>query len=179
MARYKKLSRDDLLDAALDVIINKGPKALSIGNVATAAGVSKGGIQSNFETREKLIEALFERWSMELDTRCREIAEHTHRSAASLDVFLEAAFAGQREKPRQDAAMIFLMTESEKHRSEGRDWVRHKMKSFEAAGEDSKSIELRFMVLQSILIAKSLDLMPFEEATWDKMLADVDQRLRN
>jgi|GEM_PF-4348330 len=178
MARYKKLSRDDLLDAALDVILDKGPHALSIGNVATAAGVTKGGIQSNFGTRENLIEALFERWTRELEDKCDEVAKVTGLERASLEVFLRATLEGQREKPRQDAAMIFLMMQTEKHRADSRAWVEDKLVRFGLQQGQDNPARLRFVILQSLLVVKSLELMPFDEDGWVGLIAELEQIFR-
>lgn len=46
-----------ILDALIELLATRGPDALSIRNVASAAGVSVGAVQHHFGTKEKLLQA--------------------------------------------------------------------------------------------------------------------------
>ena len=74
--------------------------------------------------------------------------------------------------------MIFLMTENEKHRADGRAWVEEKLNTFGLQSGDGDQQRLRFVVLQSVLIVKSLELMPFDEDGWESLIADLEQMFR-
>jgi AcrR family transcriptional regulator len=60
MARPSR--RLQLLDAATDVIRRDGAAALTLDAVATAAGVSKGGVLYHFASKRELIDGLLTRW---------------------------------------------------------------------------------------------------------------------
>jgi AcrR family transcriptional regulator len=45
-----------ILDALIELLTTRGPDALSIRNVASAAGVSVGAVQHHFGTKEKLLQ---------------------------------------------------------------------------------------------------------------------------
>ncbi|QYU66205.1 TetR/AcrR family transcriptional regulator [Leptolyngbya sp. 15MV] len=69
MSKSISITPDQLLDAAERVILERGLEALTLDAVATAAGVSKGGLLHHFPAKERLIRALVERivdgwWSM-------------------------------------------------------------------------------------------------------------------
>ena len=53
--------RDDLLDAAEQVLSRGGPQALTLQAVAEEAGVSKGGLLYHFSNKSELVRALVER----------------------------------------------------------------------------------------------------------------------
>jgi AcrR family transcriptional regulator len=53
--------RDDLLDAAEQVLSRGGPQALTLQAVADEAGVSKGGLLYHFSNKSELVRALVER----------------------------------------------------------------------------------------------------------------------
>ncbi|MDO8107069.1 helix-turn-helix domain-containing protein [Isoptericola sp. b441] len=59
-------TRTELLDAAARVIASRGYEGASVGDVAGAAGYTKGAVYSNFGSKEDLFRALAE----------RELAEH-------------------------------------------------------------------------------------------------------
>ena len=58
MPRDKKTSRQRIVDAAIDIAINQGPKVLTLDKVADKCGMSKGGVMHHFKNKEALLEAL-------------------------------------------------------------------------------------------------------------------------
>ncbi|MEV0624206.1 TetR/AcrR family transcriptional regulator [Nonomuraea sp. NPDC050404] len=55
------MRRDELLDAAEDLLCDQGSTALTLAAVADRAGVSKGGLLYHFSSKEALIRAMVER----------------------------------------------------------------------------------------------------------------------
>lgn len=53
--------RDRILDAYVDIVVRSGPEVVTLEGVASAAGVSKGGLLYHFGSREALLEGLLER----------------------------------------------------------------------------------------------------------------------
>ena len=60
-AERKELTRELLLDAAIDVFAKKGYHGASLDDVAEAAGFTKGAVYSNFTRKSDLFKALLER----------------------------------------------------------------------------------------------------------------------
>lgn len=56
-----KQRREQILDSAVDLIINRGPSHCSLENVAEHAGISKPLIYKYFAKREELLKAILER----------------------------------------------------------------------------------------------------------------------
>jgi AcrR family transcriptional regulator len=61
------MRRDELLDAAEDLLCDQGSAALTLAAVADRAGVSKGGLLYHFGTKEALIKGMVERLIEEFD----------------------------------------------------------------------------------------------------------------
>jgi AcrR family transcriptional regulator len=59
--RGRPNSREAMLDAAQDVVLQDGAGKLTLDAVAKRAGVSKGGVMYNFPTKEALLKAMMER----------------------------------------------------------------------------------------------------------------------
>lgn len=65
MSAYKRkkqpeLVRSQLLQAAADIAVGQGVRAVTLDSVSQQAGVSKGALQYHFPTKQKLLDALFE-----------------------------------------------------------------------------------------------------------------------
>jgi AcrR family transcriptional regulator len=73
--RGRPNSREAMLDAAQDVVLDGGAGKLTLDAVAKRAGVSKGGVMYNFPTKEALLKAMVE--------RLVEHNRHAHASATA------------------------------------------------------------------------------------------------
>src|SRR5262245_29997106 len=73
MGRSKQITEDDLLDAAMRVIIRDGLPSLTIEATANEAGVSKGGVLYSFRSKDDLLRALVRRSVAHID---RDIKAH-------------------------------------------------------------------------------------------------------
>ena len=55
-------ARERAVDAALAVLEERGPNALTLGETASRMGISVAALQRTFETYDDLLEAIAERW---------------------------------------------------------------------------------------------------------------------
>ena len=58
MATARESTRDRLLDAAEALLVEAGPRGLTLDAVAAAARVSKGGLLYHFRSKDALVEGL-------------------------------------------------------------------------------------------------------------------------
>src|ERR1700683_730447 len=61
LTRKKEISRDRILDAAENVILDSGGRTFTLDAVAERAGISKGGLVYSFATKDELVRAALER----------------------------------------------------------------------------------------------------------------------
>lgn len=73
VGRRKTIDRNSVVDAAEALVAERGSSALTISAVAEVAGITKGGVQSCFGTKEALIAAMLDRWMGDYE-RCFEAA---------------------------------------------------------------------------------------------------------
>lgn len=92
-SEQKEVTREQILDAATELLAEKGYAALRVAAVAQKAGVSLGGQLHHFPSKDELVVAVLER----LSTRILESAEQeAARSAVEGDIFTTAAKSAQR-----------------------------------------------------------------------------------
>lgn len=82
VGRRKTIDRNSVVDAAEAVVAERGSSALTISAVAEVAGITKGGVQSCFGTKEALIAAILDRWMGDYE-RCFEAALGDERNPRS------------------------------------------------------------------------------------------------
>lgn len=74
MGRQRSIDRDKVLDIAEEIVATQGAAGLTIDAVAKAMGISKGGVQYCFGSKDALIDAMFDRWGSAYETLFKAIA---------------------------------------------------------------------------------------------------------
>ena len=103
----RSLTREKLLDAAEELFAKRGYNGVSVDQVADTAGFSKGAVYSNFENKEELFLALFDRHV----EREAEIWRKIFETPQTLVARMEAVKAMLTNKP--DADSVWTMLELE------------------------------------------------------------------
>jgi AcrR family transcriptional regulator len=76
-----------ILDALIELLATRGPDALSIRNVASAAGVSVGAVQHHFGTKEKLLQAAMDAVELRFRDRIGTLLQHEPSAESRLRAF--------------------------------------------------------------------------------------------
>jgi AcrR family transcriptional regulator len=74
MGRQRSIDRDKVLDVAEEIVATQGAAGLTIDSVARAMGISKGGVQYCFGSKDAMIDAMFDRWGKAYERVFDEIA---------------------------------------------------------------------------------------------------------
>ncbi len=114
MGRKPTISRSRILDLAEEIVRTDGAKALTIDALARAAGISKGGVQYSFASKDDLVRALVERWTGQFDAMIEQqdgVAPATLirsyiRSVRDSQPAMNAKMAGLMAAYLQDAANL-------------------------------------------------------------------------
>jgi AcrR family transcriptional regulator len=85
------MRREELLDAAEDLLCDQGSQSLTLAAVAERAGCSKGGLLYHFGTKEALIKGMVERLIEEFDDLIAAQGQDTYTKN-----YLAATFAAVR-----------------------------------------------------------------------------------
>ncbi|MEM9477738.1 MAG: TetR/AcrR family transcriptional regulator [Pseudomonadota bacterium] len=106
-------TQNALLDAAEELIVEKGVDGTSIGDVAKRAGSSVGSVYHHFKDKKALFYALFHRMTQAMAEQTRQAAEPTRWEGASvrdlLDGFLELRLQQRRLASVSKSAMALVM----------------------------------------------------------------------
>jgi len=172
LARGSKISREDLLAAAERLVQSKGAAGLTIGALAVEAGVSKGGVQTMFGTKEALILDLVQHW---LD---REQAEF--RTALKTQTEPDATTVHIDQTQRLDdashakiAALLAVASHSPQHSGMARAWYAERANDFGADTEVERRKRLAFLATEGAYFLRFLVGIEFDQAAWDEIFDDI------
>jgi len=102
----KAQTRERLLDAASTVFARKGFAATSIDEIAEAAGVTKGAVYSNFDSKEDLVRTVLDE---RLERRFRDIADDVPADGSLADEANRASEQfGRLLEEERDAVLLGL-----------------------------------------------------------------------
>ena len=93
-------TRERILDAAVDVLAQRGYSAAGVQEIVELSGTSKGSFYFHFHSKEKMVMVLVDRMSEKLVKKVQDSVRHqptpVHRVAAGIEVLM-ATFARQRK----------------------------------------------------------------------------------
>lgn len=115
--KQPQLIRDRLLAATIELLVEEGIGAVTLNAVAARAGVSKGGLQHHFCSKQELLEALssqvLDHFKNQVDTVADADAEtHGRNTRAYLRASADG-FAERSERELWKAAMMLVMARPE------------------------------------------------------------------
>lgn len=109
----RKVRREQLIEATLVALERKGLAALTLADVAEAAGLSRGIVNFHFESKEKLLFETLGHLSAEYDDNWRaELAGARHNHAHRLRALVTADLAEVVCTPRRVAAWFGFFAEA-------------------------------------------------------------------
>ncbi|MEP9401554.1 TetR/AcrR family transcriptional regulator [Sphingomonas sp. VNH70] len=173
MGRIRTIERDGILDAAEAVTLAKGPTGLTIAAVAEQMGITNGGVQYSFRSKEALIAAMFERWR----------TEYAERMAGSIDTVpnghamtrAHIAYASDYDDRSQRGAPSLLVSvlNSPMHMKLVRVFYRERIDAIDVSTPEGRWLRLAFLAMEGAFVMRLFGLVEFGADEWDAIVADV------
>lgn len=179
MARPRTLDREALLNAAEAVISTEGTQALSFGSIAIKAGVSKASVQSVFGTREKILDALLEKW-ME-----REQARYLHHLGTVTDARsqLQAHISSTKEESNEAGSRILTLLAAQVGsgaQSEFmKDWYQKRMGNFEVETIEEHKHRVIYLAAEGAIFIRNMVGYPINDVVWNDIFHDLEKMLND
>ncbi|NUB45665.1 TetR/AcrR family transcriptional regulator [Fertoebacter nigrum] len=170
MGRAPTISRENLLDLAEGIVRSGGGAALTIGALAQAAGISKGGVQYSFASKDALVRALIDRWTSQFDALLNE------QSAADPVGFvlhyIAATRVSQQAMNAKMAALLVSYLEDPANLQETREWYHGIFARLSGSSPDAQTARVAFLAVEGLFLMRinGID----EEGAWTDLLDDVE-----
>lgn len=165
MGRIRKITRDDILDAAERVVMRLGAAGLSIDAVAQEAGVSKSTVVYDHKSKAALLEALIDRRiAIEMDRLAQSVADHAHTPHPEL--FGRIAVAERMPDETEKAVAMAIsasMSSEEKLQEQMREWTAMDLKAM-ANGDGPKAALMAYLALTGFYCTELFSFYHWSEA---------------
>lgn len=171
--RPRTIDRDKVLDAAETLLLKGGAAALSLDSVAQAAGITKGGVQYCFGTRENMIRALIDRWGQAFDT---EVASHTGPDptpGAVIRGHLTAARDADEAEHSRSAAMMAALMQRPDQVAATRDWYNSRLAGLDLARPEDRRLVMAFLAGEGAFLLRAFGLIDLDAAQWQVIFTDI------
>ncbi|MDQ2150745.1 TetR/AcrR family transcriptional regulator [Alcaligenaceae bacterium A4P071] len=173
MSRQPVIDRNAVLNAVEALVREQGVAGLTIGAVARAAGISKGGVQSAFGTKAQLVQAVFDRWTADYDTSVATLVGH---APGPID-----AFAGHVETTRRmdnaeadrAAGLMTAMLSTPDIRTQVSAWYRALLDRVDPHTPEGRQARLAFLATEGAFLLRSFGILQMTEAEWASMFEDI------
>jgi len=177
MGRPSIIDRDQVLGCAEQILRASGVAGLSIGAVAKAAGISKGGVQSAFGTREQLLQALYDRWANEyLDAVRQRVGPAPTREEA-----VQAHIALTRELDNQEAdraaGLMAATLDAPQVRREAQAFYRSLLEMDAPLDAAGRRARLALLATEGVFLLRCFGLLELGEDQWQGIFDDIEGSL--
>lgn len=171
--RPRSIDRDKVLDAAENIVAQTGAAGLTIDAVARAAGITKGGVQYCFGTKQKLIDAMIDRWGQSFD---QDVAAWTGDDLSPASV-VRGHLAATRDSDEADhsraAVMMTALLQSPDHVSASRAWYNQRLAGLDLNDPDARRIALAFLAGEGAFLLKAFGLISLDQDKWHLLFTDM------
>lgn len=170
MGRKPTISREKLLELGEELVRSGGAAALTIGALAEAAGISKGGVQYSFASKEDLVRGLIDRWMQQFDALME-----TDQPDDPISFVQRYIAASRKSNPGLTAKLAGLMQgyiKDPQNLQAVREWYQGIFTRFEGAEPDRQAARVAFLAVEGLFLMRinGID----ENGAWDGFLDDVD-----
>lgn len=172
MGRHASIDRNHVLDAAEGIVTTQGAAALSIGAVAKAAGISKGGVQSCFGTKEAMIAAMLDRWMAEDAQRFRAAGGTAAAPEARVRAHVESTHGHDEATHARVVGLVTALLQTPEHLAPLREWYAGRMPAT-MDGEAARRARLALLAVEGAVLLRFSGLLPMTREEWDDLFMDI------
>lgn len=170
MGRKPTITRERLLEIAEGIVRREGAAGLTIDALARATGISKGGVQYSFPSKEDLVRALIERWTHQFDELFGEMD-----GVPPADLVRNYIKLMRRSQAAMNAKMAGLMIayiQNPENITETREWYRSMFKRLDDGASDTQAARVALLAVEGLFMLRISGID--ENGEWSAFLDDVE-----
>ncbi|PSJ59302.1 TetR/AcrR family transcriptional regulator [Pseudaminobacter soli (ex Li et al. 2025)] len=178
MGRRQSIDRNKVLDAAEKVVSEQGVGGLTIDAVAKACGISKGGVQYAFGTKDDLIAAMIDRWEAEFDAEVAELGKGDTSVEGGVRAHAEATRDFDGTSVDRAAVMLAALVQDKNRLAKTRAWYEARMAQLDSSTEEGRRLRLAFLASEGAFLLRSFGFMPMTDEEWQQAFDDILRLVR-
>nr|WP_314075409.1 TetR/AcrR family transcriptional regulator [uncultured Roseococcus sp.] len=178
MGRTPTIDRDKVLDLAEGILLREGTGGLTIDAVAKAAGISKGGVQSRFGTKNDLVRMLCDRWGQEYEDQFDRLVGEKPTPIQAVEAHIEMSLDLDQADKARAAALMAALIEFRGHIAGLREWYTTRLAALAPDSQEGRRARLAFLATEGAFMLRAFGCIdPTEEETRG-LTADLRALLR-
>lgn len=157
--------KDLILDAAEEVLMDRGAWRFTLDAVAKQASVSKGGVLYHFPSKDVLIQELVERLlerGAERKQEFRDASGNTPQGVLQADI--KAGLLKEDYNPRLGAALIAALANCPELAAPIRAFHEERFRELESLPVDTDLATILFLAADGLMLTEKLNVSPFTES---------------
>lgn len=174
MGRKPTIDRDQVLALAETIVSEQGAAALTIDAVAKAAGISKGGVQSCFGTKEAMIRAMLDRWLQDYAAKFDQLLkDRLDDLPARVNAHVTLSLGGDPDGTERAAALVAALVQNPEQLEAIRAWYAERFSGlFEAEGW-GRPLRVALLATEGAVLLRHFGLATLSDDQWTTLHDDV------
>ncbi|MFI8416970.1 TetR family transcriptional regulator [Serratia sp. NPDC078593] len=173
MGRQRSIDRDRVLDVAEEIVASQGAAGLTIDSVAKAMGISKGGVQYCFGSKDALIDAMYDRWGKAYDEVFNQIAGQDPSPLTTVRAHSQATRSSDQASSAKAAGLMAALIQTPEHLTSTRKWYRERIERLDLTTEEGRRARLAFLATEGAFMLRFFGLMDIEQQEWESIFDDM------
>lgn len=173
MSRPRSIDRDSVLEVAESIVVQQGAGELTFDAVAKGAGITKGGVQSCFGTKEGLITAMLERWNDAYESEKAALMSQPGCEALTPIEQHVRVTATAHSLNARSASLLAALLQSKEQVSGIREWYGAQLAQIDTATDDGRRARLAFLATEGAFMLRYLGLADIDDAGWHEIFDDI------
>lgn len=177
MGRQRTIDRDKLLEAIFEIVMQQGAAALTIETVAKKMGISKGGVQYCFSSKETMIDAMFEHWEEGYETQFNEVIAKDNSPENRVKAHIQATHNHDEVSFAKGASLLAALLQTPEYLHSTRKWYQERLTNLDTGTEAGKRARLAFLASEGTFLLRYFGLMDIDDNEWQSIFEDIDSTL--
>lgn len=174
MARPRVINQDEILDAAEVVVQRDGAARLTLDAVAAQAGVSKGSVIYDYQSKHTLIKAIIERRVADEVAKLQAMVEQIGpRPNAVIDAHIAAAANRPDQAETVTIQLCAALAQDVELRASLRALMSEQVDDIVATSDNPRSALVAFLAVEGLRALEYLGLLAWPEAERTNILQDI------
>lgn len=170
MGRKPTITREGLLEIAEGIVRSDGAAGLTIDALARAARISKGGVQYSFSSKDELVRALIERWTLQFDALLGEMDGIPPTDLVRK--YIKVMRSSQAAMNAKMAGLMIAYIQNPQNVMETRQWYRSMFERLGGDARDAQAARVALLAVEGLFLLRIAGID--EDGEWGAFLDDVE-----
>lgn len=175
MARPRTIDREKVLACAEHLVQRNGATALTLDAVAREAGITKGGLQYCFGSKDDLVAALIDRWIMVSDAQVAQCRGAATGPASRARAYVQACSQIDGTARARMVGMLVTLLQSPRHLAKIKAWYARWLGLDAGHTVEARQIRTMIFAAEGAFFLRSLGFVDMQDAEWNTVFADIQK----